>query len=137
MGRSRAGGRRLSPSFPVQLPAQADAKALSRLRRRGSTGRDGARGPFIGGWQRRRARPPPGQDTWAREAFPGGVLCGGAMEAGAMEARERSTRERGSAAAAAGNGGGGLALTGQSYWLDIWLMLLIDLLLFVFVYLLP
>lgn len=55
------------------------------------------------------------------------------------EVRERGAGERGSGALTApvGNGGRGPALSGQSYWLDVWFMLLIDLLLFVFVYLLP
>lgn len=36
-----------------------------------------------------------------------------------------------------GNIACGPALSGTSYWLDLWLMILFDLVLFVFVYLLP
>lgn len=65
-----------------------------------------------------------------------------------MEAEEGAqVRERGrtdpapvsDAVGAAGNGrfGPSCGLSGQSYWTDFWLFLLFDLVLFVFVYLLP
>lgn len=37
----------------------------------------------------------------------------------------------------AANGEGPPALSGQSYWLDLWLFVLFDVALFVFIYLLP
>uniref|UniRef100_A0A8C3KNZ5 HCV F-transactivated protein 1 n=1 Tax=Calidris pygmaea TaxID=425635 RepID=A0A8C3KNZ5_9CHAR len=51
------------------------------------------------------------------------------MEAAAR--REQRDQQRGAAA------DGGRSLSGQSYWLDLWLFVLFDLALFVVIYLLP
>lgn len=52
------------------------------------------------------------------------------MEAAAAARRQE---QRGAAA----DGGQALSLSGQSYWLDLWLFILFDLALFVVIYLLP
>uniref|UniRef100_A0A8C3CDI4 Uncharacterized protein n=1 Tax=Cairina moschata TaxID=8855 RepID=A0A8C3CDI4_CAIMO len=52
-----------------------------------------------------------------------------AAAAAASRRREQAAAERDAAAAP--------ALSGQSYWLDLWLFVLFDLALFVLIYLLP
>lgn len=54
-----------------------------------------------------------------------------AAAAAGSRRREQAAAERDAAAVAAP------ALSGQSYWLDLWLFVLFDLALFVFIYLLP
>ncbi|CAN0072712.1 unnamed protein product [Bubo scandiacus] len=54
------------------------------------------------------------------------------MEAAARRREQRRQQQRGAEAA-----DGGPALSGQSYWLDLWLFVLFDLALFVVIYLLP
>uniref|UniRef100_A0A8C4UH44 Uncharacterized protein n=1 Tax=Falco tinnunculus TaxID=100819 RepID=A0A8C4UH44_FALTI len=56
-------------------------------------------------------------------------------------ARRQGGEEDGDAAAGGGSSSRrrsrALSLSGQSYWLDLWLFVLFDLALFVFIYLLP
>ncbi|TFK16227.1 zinc transporter ZIP8 [Platysternon megacephalum] len=79
---------------------------------------------------------------WA--TAPGGfrlALAGGSRSyCGAMEAAGLEPRQRGrepEPTAANGDCSRPLSLSGQSYWLDVWLFVLFDLALLVFVYLLP
>uniref|UniRef100_A0A663F834 Uncharacterized protein n=1 Tax=Aquila chrysaetos chrysaetos TaxID=223781 RepID=A0A663F834_AQUCH len=60
----------------------------------------------------------------------------GATAAAACQER-RAARERSRQRDAVADGGRALSLSGQSYWLDLWLFVLFDLALFVVIYLLP
>ena len=51
--------------------------------------------------------------------------------------REREQQQQQQQQAVAADGGRALSLSGQSYWLDLWLFVLFDLALFVVIYLLP
>ncbi|XP_074946253.1 sarcoplasmic/endoplasmic reticulum calcium ATPase regulator ARLN [Phalacrocorax aristotelis] len=112
-----------------------------RVGRRAALREEARAAPASGGdrpWRRRYVRAaligsPPGRAAGACAAGAGGPCRAGTPAD--MAARRPEQQQRG--AEVAEDGGRSLSLSGQSYWLDLWLFILFDLVLFVVIYLLP
>lgn len=147
-GRER--GHRGSSCLPGEQRGSAAALGTGGKTPQSSLGRASGRGSTARASTVTNGHQPPPQQGGAlrapaRAALPGAgvrVLCSHWLPTRKrswcedMEAavRRREQEQRGAAAA---DGGRGPSLSGQSYWLDLWLFVLFDLALFVIIYLLP